>query len=490
MRIPYPERIPYTGAFIFASGLLSVQLLEHTGIVFSVLSFCFLMVFTAAFNVAGGLYRPAGAYIFFNAVLTLIIGLITKAFLGEAADTNVAIPVKALTVYVFGMVSMLTAAFIESRYRPSRGFLSKALPLRTLRGVYLGAAIIGVPSSLFWLSGPKLTAGSFLLAFRNTDELVPFAMLVGVIYTVRASNGRRSMTPLLAFLYLFCESRVLIDFSKQTLFTPILCWVLAVGLSRYKLKPLNFVLLPVIVFVLYYFGTPYVAVGKGTYRPDLSSAITVAVDQIEHFGKVRDAYNEELANGYVKIDYYNHGEGLLERLQMFTIDAQLIQLADQYGYFGFEPAKEGWENIVPHIIWKNKPTPFFGNMYAHRLDLLADEDSSTGVSFGVTADSYFEGGLYGVLVIQTLCFIAIFTVFSFVIGDVREHPANILLVLFTSHVAPEGMLPGAISLVLACVTVIGFALFCRYIFALVTDTFLPESSLPNPAAQPAFAAAD
>ncbi len=487
MRIPYPERISYTGAFFFAAGLLVVQVMQHTSLVFSTCCFCYILVATAAFNIAGGLYRPAGAYIFFNAVLTLIIGLIVKAFLGEPADSNLASPMKAIEVYVFGMVSFLIAAFVESRYRPSRGFVSKAFPLMTLRGVYLGAALIGVPSNLFWLSGPQLAPGSFLTAFRNTDQLVPFALILGVIYTIRASGGRRSMTPGLFFFYAFMQVESLVAFSKQALFTPVFCWMLAAGLARYKLKPINFVCLSCIIFIIYFFGTPYVGIGKGTDRTDLRANITTAINLLQNIGSVREEYKQEVSTEYLKINYYNQGEGVLDRLQMFSVDALLIDTADQNGYFGFEPMKEGWENVVPHLIWKGKPTPFFGNTYAHMLGILADEDVSTGVSFGVSADSYMEGGLFGVLVMQTLCFIGIFTIFSFVVGDVREHPAVILLVLVTAHVAPEGMMPGAIGLVLFCVVVVGFAFFCRYIFPLVSDTFLPEPSAPS-LATPAFAA--
>jgi hypothetical protein len=490
MRIPYPERISYTGAFIFAAGLSFVQVVQHTPPAFSVCCFAYIMAATAAFNIAGGLYRPAGAYIFFNAVLTLIIGVVTKAALGEAANTNLAGPQKAIEVYFLGMVSLLVAAFVESRIRPRQGFASRAFPLLTLRGVYLGAMLIGVPSSLFWLTAPTVTAGSFLIAFRNTDQLIPFALILGVMYNARASNGRRSMTPLLLLVFVYLQLYSLITFSRQFLFTPAFCWLLGAGLSRYKLKPINYICLSLTFFVLYFFGAPYVGVGKllgNVSGSNLRLRIAIAADLIENMGKTRADYKADVATEYLKINYYNQGEGVLDRLEMFSIDALLIQTADENGYFGFEPTKEGWENVVPHLIWKNKPIPYFGNYYAHFLGLVGDDDDTTGVSFGVTADSYFQGGLYGVLVIQTLCFTAIFSIFSFLVGDVRDHPAVILLILMEAHVAPEGMMPGAIGLILFCAVVIGFAFFCRYIFPLVSNTFLPEP-LPPPLVPAAFAA--
>ena len=492
MRIPYPERIPYTGAFIFAAALFIVQVIEHTPVEFAVYAFSFTMVMTAAFNIAGGLYRPAGAYIFFNALLTLIFGLVFKALLGEAADTNLASPMKAIEVYFLGSVSFLIAAFVESRYRPRQGFAARAFPLLTLRGVYLGALVIGVGSNLFWLSSPTLAPGSILLIFHNADQLIPFAMILGVLYTVRSSDGRRSMTPLLFLLFAYLQVESLIGFSKQFLFTPTFCWVLGAGLARYKLKPINIVVLVCVTFSLYYFGGPYVGVGKvlasDPSASDLRGKIAVSGYLIQNFSQVRQQYEETVATEYLKINYYDKGEGIFDRLQMISIDALLIDTADRNGYyFGFEPLKEGWENLIPHIIWKNKPTPFFGNAFAHQLGILSDDDHSTGISFGVTADSYFEGGIYGVLVVQTLSFLGVFTLFSLLVGDVREHPAVILLILAAAHTAPEGMLVGSIALVLFCFVVIGFAFFCRYVFPLVAETFFPESS-PLPLAAPPLGA--
>lgn len=55
----------------------------------------------------------------------------------------------------------------------------------------------------------------------------------------------------------------------------------------------------------------------------------------------------------------------------------------------------------------------------------------------------------------------------------------LLAILMTAHAAHQGMLPGAIILVLVCFAVTAFALFCRYVFPHVEDLFLPQSFLYN-----------
>src|SRR6202012_4443150 len=104
MHIPYPERIPYAWATTFATSLFIVQIFEQTQVMFALCSFAFILTATAAFNIAGGLDRPVGAYIFFNATLTAVVGLVVKACTGEAATTNLINPQRTIEVYLFGML--------------------------------------------------------------------------------------------------------------------------------------------------------------------------------------------------------------------------------------------------------------------------------------------------------------------------------------------------------------------------------------------------
>jgi len=489
MRIPYPERISYTGALCFATVLLVLQLVEHTQFEFAICCFAYILVTTAAFNFAGGMYRPAGSFIFFNSVLGLILALMMKAFLGEPADSNLAAPLRIIEVYLLGMVSMLIAAFIESRFRPRRGLASTIFPLVTLRGAYIGAAILGLAANFFWLSSPELAAGSIFTALHNTDALVPFAMILGVIYTVRSTNGRQSVTPMLACLFIFENLESLIYFSKQALFTPIFCWFLGAGLARYKLKPINYAVLALVGIIFMTYGIPYVAVGKARAKPlGLLPTINFVAGMLMNMDKVRAEYKLGATEQYNKVNYFNQPEGIFDRLEMISIDSLLVDNADREGYFGFEPTIEGWENNIPHMIWANKPVPYFGNPYAHRIGILADEDDTTGISFTASADAYFQGGFFGVIIVETFCFTLIFLALSFIVGDVREHPAVLVLILITGHTGPEGAIPGACILVLQTVTVIGVAFICRYLLPLIADIFQPEPlavapmvRLPRPA---------
>ena len=481
MVIPFPERISYAWATLFACVLLAVQLYQHTHVIFALCCFAFILVAVAGVNFAGGVTRPAGAYIFCNATLTLIIGLVAKASLGEAADTNLAAPTRSIQVYLLGMVAMLAAALVEHRFRRRRSVLETFFPLGNLRTTYIGAAVLGVVSYFFFFLPASISGSSAAATFRNLNQFLPFALILGVLYTVRASNGRRSLTPGLGLLYAFAFVIALPGYSKQGIFTPALCWVAGACLARYQLKPINLVSLALMVYVLAAYLTPYSQYGRdlpptGSYIASMEQSFSL----LANISTVKALESKTESEEYGRLNYFNHSEGLLDRLQMFSPDDALIDVTDRMGTFGYEPTKEGWENLIPHVLWPGKPTPYFGNMYAHQIGGIDDEDVTTGVSFGISADAYHQGGLIGVLVVETLCLTAVFLVLSWLLGDVRDHPAVIISILVIAHLAPEGAIPGLILLIQNAVTILILGFICMYVLPVFASILEP----PDPAGVP------
>lgn len=487
MHIPYPERIPYAWATTFASVLFAVQLFERTQLLFALCCFAFILVATAAFNIAGGLYRPAGAYIFFNAVLTLIVGVVVKAVLGEPADTLLASPQLTIEIYLFGMLAMLFGAYVESRFRPRKSFIEAKLPMPNLRTVYIGATAIALFLKLIYvLAGVGLITGSsVIVTLYNADHFLPFALILGVIYTIRSTGGQRSVTPWLVFLFVVSTAEGLLIFSKQALFSPAVCWILGAAISRYRLKLVNIFVLAVVAYIAAAYATPYSQYGRNFQGGSEVDNVKIAAYLLTHMDEVIKGNAEHNESVYGKLGYYRHSMGLFDRLQMLTPDDALITVTDLYGTYGLEPLKEAAENVVPHILWPDKPTPYFGNTYGHEIGAINDEDVSTSISFGVSADAYHEAGLTGVLLIEPLCMAAVFLAFSCFLGDAREHPAVIVAILLTAHTAPEGSITGLFSMVTNTEYMILLALACKYVLPIIGSIFDFESDAPS-TAKPAF----
>jgi hypothetical protein len=486
MHIPYPERISYAWATTFATALFIVQIFEQTQLMFALCSFAFILTATAAFNIAGGLDRPVGAYIFFNATLTAIVGLVVKACVGEPASSNLLNPERTMEVYLFGMLAMLFGAYVESRFRPRKSFIQARLPMPSLRSVYIGSTAIALFLKVIYaLAALGLISGSLIQTIYNGDHFLPFALILGVMYTIRSSHGQRSITPWLFFLFALSTGEGLLSFSKQALFAPAFCWVLAAAICRYRLKIVNIISLVIVAYVAYTYATPYSQYGRIFNEGGEVENARLAVHLLTNMDEVVKANAENTAGVYGKLAYYNHSMGLFDRLQMLSPDDALIGVTEQYGPMGYEPLVESAENIIPRVFWPDKPFVYFGNLYGHQVGAITDDDVYTSVSFGVSADLYREGGLTGVLLVAPLCMAAIFFVVSWFLGDVRSHPAAIIAVLVVAHTGPEGAVGGLFGMVATTQYMVILAFACRYVLPVVSSIFDPEKAAP-PTAERTF----
>ena len=71
---------------------------------------------SVAFNLAGGLTRPSGGYIFAYATLVVIVGISYKVLLGEPGQRNLLQPSLTIEVYVGVALAMLAATFVARRF--------------------------------------------------------------------------------------------------------------------------------------------------------------------------------------------------------------------------------------------------------------------------------------------------------------------------------------------------------------------------------------
>ena len=481
MRIPYPERIPYSWATVVAGALFAIIVWQGTAVEWAICFFCFFMLAVTGVNLGGGMYRPVGAYICFNAVLTLILGVVGKIVLREPADSNLLAPMHLIEVYMVGMASICFAALIDYLFRPRRSLLTRWFPVVSLRKMYIGVLVVGIGMNLYWMSDPVIAPGTFTSALRYTDELLPFGVVLGVMYTVRTSNGKRSMNFLLLFVITLMTLEGLLLYSKQGLFMGTFAWVLGVGLTRFRLKAIHLITLGVLGFLMVHYAVTVVQAGKNLDRGTHPiENIAPTWDMLMRTSELRQQNEPDGIGDRQDVQYYNQEEGLLDRLQMVGIDDLLIAETDRDGFIGYGPMEQGWVSIVPHVIWKDKPNAYYGNYYAHQLDLLADGDDTTGVSFSPSADAYKQGGFFGgIVVMETTCLSIVFLMFSIIAGDVRDHPVAMVLVLSVAHVAPEGAVAGAINQLLFAVAILGIGFFARFVTPILTSAVTPPEKLEN-----------
>ena len=439
MRLPFPERIPFKTLFFFAAGLCVVQLLEHTNPTFALCCFFFVLFSGIAFNVAGGLTRPSGAYVFFFAMLGVIVGVVWKAVVGEPAESNLLSPFLTISLYLGGMSMMLLAAYLSRKVTLKRPLLGNILPDHNMQAATVGCTIMGFLIVVIQRLVPGGN-GSIASALNQVNHFFPLAILLGVIHTIRRTGGRRSVNGpvLIAGSFLFLSG--VIGFTKEGMLGPFVAWGLAAASQGYRLTRNQIVIGILAVLFVFRYLVPYSQIGRDYPRGSFTQSVNTSISLLSNLGEVRQQYLRSSAdyNENRLYGYYNNPQGFFDRLQMITIDDALNNYTENFGHFGLLPVINAFENVVPHFIWKDKPTFLIGNVYAHEIGVLAPGDESTGVSFSSVSTAYHMIGWKGIFILAPVMWFILFWVYDSLLGDARKSPWPLLMLLAFSHSAPEG----------------------------------------------------
>jgi hypothetical protein len=439
VRLPFPERVPFVPVFLFAISLCVVQLIERTDPAFTLGCFFFVLLAASAFNIARGFTRPTGGYVFFYATLTLIIGIVLKAVLNEPADSNLQNPILTIQVYVAGMAMMLVAVYLSTKLSTKRALLGTMVTDANLQTATVGCTIAGFVVGIagFFIAGGN---GSVLSALNQLNRFFPMAIILGVIHTIRRSGGTRSISlpVVLSGFLLFLGG--IIGYSKEGILTPFLCWTIAAASQRYRVTRAQILGGVVVIIFIFQYLVPYAQYGRAFRGDNYFDNIKISFSLLSDLGYVRQQYlldSEHVGESRVG-GYYDQPQGFFDRLQLVGIDDELIEHTRQFGPYGYFPIIASFENLVPHVIWKDKPSLLIGNLYAHEIGILGENDDSTGVSFSPPAEAYHVGEWKGVLLLAPCLWLALFAVFDSLCGDVRLSPWGLLVIVTFGHLAPEG----------------------------------------------------
>jgi hypothetical protein len=273
------------------------------------------------------------------------------------------------------------------------------------------------------------------------------AMILGVIHQIRKSGGKSSLSipVLLSGGAIFAQG--LLVYSKEGMFTPLVCWLVAAASQRYKLSFLHIAGGIAGVVFMFLFLVPYSQYGRNLVSTDqtLYDRISTSTGLLSNLGQVRQEYDVSNDEAYSDSPgYFNTSQGFMDRLQMISVDDGLIAVTERTGTFGYLPVIFGFENLVPHVFWPSKPSIGFGNLFAHEIGGLPEDDYTTGISFSPSGEAYHLGRWQGVFLVAPLLWIMFFTLFDSLCGDTRLSPWGLMMTAYFSHMAPEGMLDGII----------------------------------------------
>ena len=341
----------------------------------------------------------------------------------------------------------------------------------------LGALLFGIFLSVATRTIDR-GSGSVWSALLQINRFCELAIILGVTDTIRRSGGRHSISVpvLLGSLTLFVLGG-LFGFSKEGIFTPVVCWGLAAGAQRYRLTRGTILAGALLMFFLTYYMVPYSQYGRTQMKVGLGASLNTTIELLSNLPRVRAQF--EAQNAFQASEslggYFGKSQGIFDRLQMISFDDMLNDATEREGSEGYFPILEDFENLVPHFFWPDKPTYLWGNVYAHEAGVnIAEDDFSTGVSFSPTGEAYHLGKWVGVLIVAPLIWLMLFLLMDSLCGDVRASPWGLLAITYFAHIAPEGLLAGAIYAMGFVTFAIAFAAFTSgYVMPLVGGLFLP-----------------
>lgn len=474
MRIPFPERIPLPIAVTAAIILVGLQQLQQTSALFSFYCFVFIIIATIAFNVAGGFTRPSGSYIFFYAVLGLIIGIVYKAYLGEPADTHLRAPMQTIKVFVGGITGMLVAIVVSRKLTRRQPFLSDFLKPKDYKNAAVGCFAFGLFLNVLSII-TKHENGSVLSAVMQLNRFLQMSIIIGTLHVIRKSKGASGFSIFTLVYILVAGLSGVASFSKEGMITPLLCWLVAAASLRYKIRLLQGLTMAVVVFLIFHYLVPYSQYGRSQVSEgaNFSERAAISYNLLLDLPAVRELYLQstegEETDDVQGMSYYNEPQGFFDRLSMIGPDDALINYTQEGNFSGLDTIPLYFANWVPHFLWPNKPGLLTGNSFAHKIGgILGEDDVTTGISFTPSGEAYQLAGWTGVLIVAPILWIMLFTLFDSLCGDVRKSPWGLLIIALFAHLAPEGMLAGVVYIMwFGSVAIIFVALSTSYIMPLI-----------------------
>lgn len=486
MRLPFPTRISVQRTFVFAAVVFIIQLLQHTDLTFAALFFAFVMLSLITFNTAGGFSRASGAYIFWFAMLTCIVGVLWKIVVNEPGDSNLTSPTITLATYVVSMMTMLGAVQISRKV--TRGTPSLSTMMHSDR-LNLGHAALGcaVADQLIAWSNRYLPHGNGSLAniLNQENVFLPVCILLGTIHTIRTSGGRRSVNLLTfaASANMFIGGG-LVSYSKQAMFTPLVCWGAAAASQRYRVRPWQVLLLIAFAIFSVELLSPLSQVARAIVPENAgySERLALSVDLLTHPKTLRAQYlgttDESTPVTGWAAGYYDSPQGLLDRLNILKADDRLNTYTLQGNTVGKMKTLYYFIDWIPHVILPNKEALMppgvsnAGNYYAHQVGMLAPDDFSTGISFSPSAEAFHMDTWEGIVIVGAFVWTLLFIVVDLICGDLRNSPIGLFALVAFAHVAPESLIGNLIYFIFFQDLGIVIAIvFCTYFAPIIGQLF-------------------
>ncbi len=454
MRLPFPTHLNMQYVLIGVGMLLFAQLLNGTDPMFAVLD-CAAMIFTAlAFNIVGGLSTTSGALIIFLALSTYAITILVKVVTFEPSNRNFLRPIMTISATTLAFFGIMISAWLSRKFiskHPLVRFSSR--DLENLSNTAGGLVALGLISQFLLVTygvspGAGVQNGSFWAILNQMNSFIPLAIVLGTYYTIHMSNGTRSMNWISIVAMLYVGGFGFIAASKQGMYSPLFSYFLVCASLRYQFRRMQMIYIFLWIVFALGFLFPWAQYARAfTRQATVEKSILATYNALKDPNTIPAMYRWYRDSQILNEDVnqvqlcYDHPHGLIDRESLICADDALIDLTLHTHPVGGEYLIQGFEMVVPHFIWPNRPTPGLGNIYGKEIGLVGDDDDTTQAAFAPVGDAFRELGWAGVAIVLPTMFFFTFVIVDNIFGDTRNTPWGLLMITYAAFIAPGMLLP-------------------------------------------------
>lgn len=319
-----------------------------------------------------------------------------------------------------------------------------------MRYAALGCLFAGALVQYFTLR-TTVQEGTVASALHQLNYLPRMALIFATVYQMAKSGGKSSTNWIVWSSGLFMFAYGIVDYSKEGLFVAPVTWLLTAVLYRFRFTWKMIAAMVLFTFFAEVILVPFSQYGRRSRSgADVTQAMAAqsAIEYLKDPFGTRRLYLDEVSSQDTSGSphLYTSQQPFMERLSMLPVDDAIIAYTDRGNVFGLSPTFVAYASIIPRFIWKDKPIIGFGNVYAHEIDMLSPDDTTTGISFSPIGDAYHQATWFGILCVFPIVTFLYFFITDSLTGSVRDSPYALLPIALAAHAAPEGMLGGEIYL--------------------------------------------
>lgn len=449
VRIPYPTRLNINHVLIVAGLLLFAQMLNGTSPVFAFLASLAIVLSALAFNALDGLGTVSGAFVLFMALPTFFILIVVKVLTWEPSGKHFEHPMLTISATALGWLGILIAAALSRKFASRRNIVRfTARDLENLKNTSAGLLVVGLFSQVLLTNFYHGASGTIWAALNQLNIFVPMATILATYYEICISGGKRSMNWIVLVSIFYVAGFGFIAASKQGMYSPFFSYFLVCAALDYKFRPLQVIAILGWLAVAVGFLFPWAQYARSmTRQPTFTGTVEATVSLLKNPETIPAMYawyseSQRMNEDVNQVSLcYDHPHGLIDRESLICQDDRLIGLTQHTGPTGPKYLIQGFEMIIPHMLWPSRVTLSLGNIYGRETGETGEEDYTTSVAWAPIGDAYREFEWSGIFVVMPIMYFFTFIILNNVFGDARESPWGLVLVAYAAFAAPGLLLP-------------------------------------------------